>query len=827
MPTTDADLESFIAARKEKWRGQFRKDPAQAADLLRRYGKTGVLESAFQGLQQGASHGLADEVERATTGGPAKNHILAQASNPTAYTIAQILGLGLTGGAVRAAGGRVGKMRTTKLRAGGGSVAAGGQKRALENAARAKDIEETWANFPFGKKVDPRVRGFTLDAAHGAALGYGGADPTQDDGALSPERMKRMGISLAASLALAPTATSAGVAATNLPLLWGGRRIGSKKMLEPPGVSRKNPAGFPRQSVEIARSLDESAARSGAQPQRTPAQEKIYKRMQQLENKRVTDPLSGRSVLYRNTKAGSDELQSLNAQLMDEFRGPDGALNIGSVIREAERSDPDRVMRVQAGRNADDLNAPGVGIIARDKAPPLQSDRKNVQQLADLAIEPIARDKIHEARVAERSMASRAILDQYPPPRRVELPRNAPRGRQGDLFDDAPGAEDLAQSRMAAGGRPDPMGDAREAQLVREAMRREALDARAQAARPVREPDFVDQMMEAFTRQDRPALDSWVSTLQAAARKDPTIMDRVRNRVAAQLANNERIDPSLNNTEAMREFINALGMGGNKLKGVPNVLDAARGPARAANNSDRYQDALKRLGNKGDRVRPRHAEALRREMEAFRPGAYTGPWDPRMGKPLVLRGDDQARFIAPWDFYRKGKVTNADVTATGLFSGPLALMADAGVRSAEHKPDWRDRPPPPVIEGQYEEVRREEASPAQPKGPGLIEKLAPATEQNAVLKAIETQDARATAPVGVKEAQRILAQVAEIPLERFGADGRMGPETQTAISRFQKAARIPVTGMLDELTTRRLAQLRDNMLPPEMVAEIRAGLAER
>lgn len=812
MPVSEQDIEAFILSRKEGWRGQFRKDPAQAADLLRRYGKTSALDAAFQGFQQGAAHGFADETERAVTGGPAKNHILAQASNPAAYTIAQILGLAATGGIVRGAGSAVGKARSAPLRRGSGSVAAGGQGKAMERAAKAKEIESTWANFPFGKKADPRVRGFALDAAHGAALGYGGIDPTQDDDAFSTERMKRAGLSLGASLMLAPVATSMGVASTNLPLMWGGRRIGSKKMLEPQGVSKKNPAGNPRQSIEIARSMDESAARgrgetsSIARDQETPLRSKGRKTRELADL--ALEPVARERINDLQTAQRGESAAAIEKQYPG--RRDDAWYHGGQ----------DEIDQIDINRGTFGFHV-GTRKAAEDRTQAFKQralTRFDVD--GDFARVPDLDDWGPESYLAARRSRKAEFSPEHENLWREldAIARNKPRLEQW-----RPAVNRATQGHGLKGW------SYKNGSEDEGSVSRVLFDASAAKRRPAGEfsvgDDYLDDMMEAFVRQDRPALESWVSTLEGAARRDPTVRQRVQAAVARQLAINERSDPRLNDTQVMREFLHALGMSGNKAKGTPNVLDAARGPARERHDPTRYTEALDRLGKKGPRMRPRHAEALRREMEAFKPAAYTGPWDPRMGQPLVLRGDDKARFISPLDFYRKGKVTNADVTATGLFSGPIAMGADQLLRQFEHRPEWVDRPPPAapeVIEGEYEEVQ------PKPRPAGLIEQLAPQEPGNPLLQAVEAGDAPASvAPINVAEAQKVMSAVAGIPLARFGADGKFGPETQAALTRFQQAARIPVTGQLDELTARRLVQLRDGQLPAEMVEEIRAGLSAR
>src|SRR5690242_16607875 len=109
MPAVDEEVEALIAKRKDHWRKQFRNDPAQAAAYLREKGMPSLGDSLLQGLEQGAAHGFADDVERMTSGGVAKNQIRAQAAHPAAYMLASILGTSLTGLGLRGTGGVVGK----------------------------------------------------------------------------------------------------------------------------------------------------------------------------------------------------------------------------------------------------------------------------------------------------------------------------------------------------------------------------------------------------------------------------------------------------------------------------------------------------------------------------------------------------------------------------------------------------------------------------------------------------------------------------------------------------------------------------------------------
>jgi hypothetical protein len=262
---------------------------------------------------------------------------------------------------------------------------------------------------------------------------------------------------------------------------------------------------------------------------------------------------------------------------------------------------------------------------------------------------------------------------------------------------------------------------------------------------------------------------------------------------------------------------------------VPNVLDAARVPAAAAHNSARYGDALKRLGTKGQRMRPRHAERLRSEMEAFEAGPYTGPWDSRMGQPLVARGDDRARLIAPWDFYRRGRVSNSEVTASGLFSGPIAFGAEQFYNEAFEPPgDWDDRPRPELDRtaaesalaggGQPPTPQRESAlapspaaaappiearrvaentydaapAPAQPAAPVLKPQVGPAAST------VDAAGGEMRSGRVVRDIQRLLIANG-ISVGPMGDDGRLGPDTLAVIESFGISAGTDPARMLARL----------------------------
>lgn len=764
-------LDDYLKFRSGKWEKALKTDRGAAEKKLESLGGASLLETIGTGLMHGASHGMTDDLERAAGGGGklakayekatgkkvAGGHVRAQASNPAAFAVSQAAGALGTGALLRVAvpawaRGRAGKVREA------GRLTGGGMKKGY--AERADRIENTLANYGIRS---PRTRALALDAAHGAAWGYGGADVREDEEAISTERLMRTAGGAALSAIAAPVAVSGGAAIANLPIAWGGRRMGSKKMLEPPGVTRRTPEGRPRDAIEIARAKDESLARA---------------------------------------------------------------------------QDPN-----------------GVGIIRRDQARPLESASPNIRKLADQALEPVASERISAMQATQRNDAAGAMMEAYPSPDRpnatarrrrfeagngrkyvVEFNRDQDRpGVTGVHFredadeagymptgDNTPaeafgvlrGVAKAIDDDIAEGGRPVYELSARTGKQARvyEAMARrrgapEGYDLELQPRgasgrsnditlkrRGEKQKGFVAQMMEAVVRQDEPALASWMSTLQGAAAKDPALLPRMRAAVARQLAINERSNPGLNDTPAMGAFLNALGMAGNKAKGTPNVLEAARAPARARNNPTRYREALDRVAaDGGPRMRPRHAERMRAEMEGYQPGPYTGPWDPRQGSAMIARGDDQPYWVNPGDFFSRRKHVGDDaVQMAGLVSGPLAYGAEAAIAgpaaSAMSSAMYGGREEDAPIEarevepGQWEtEAEAQPAAPRRPPGPQINPRVGPA----ASMPDREGPSARL-----VREMQELL-DANGISIGPDGATGELNADTLAAMREFAELFNIP------------------------------------
>jgi hypothetical protein len=800
MPDLNEALSQFLARRQQIVAQTLDKGGEQAETLLKSYGAPSQLDAGISGFQQGALHGFADDMERAERGdGVAAKHITSKAARPVEYEVAALLGAMASVGGLRGAQALVGRAASAGARAGARvSGAAGGAAAAAKHGDAAKRIAQKVATF--GMK--PNHRGTMMDAGHGALMGYGGTDVQADEEAFSAERFLRAGMGAAASTIAAPVATSLGVAAANAPLAFGGRRAMSQKMLEPPGVVTKgqafwnkvlnrngpkaaNPTGRPRDSIEIARSKDETAARGP----------------------------------------------------VDIFTG----------------------------------RAQNPGIIARDTAPPMQSTQRNVQQLADQAIAPVAPARIADLKSRERNMAGDAIEAQYPRhgqrdatakerivktddgkeyvvefdtlPGRTEVtfkpagdtradPYLSTRNGTGrDAFQALKAVKGALDTDIAEGGRPTYTiagNTSQKASIYKSLIEKNkpsGYDVEVvprhdgkDVVRLIRDDNytdpFVSQMMEAFVRQDRPALDSWVSTLQAAAKKSPNVMPAVKASVARQLAMNERANPELNNTPVMRDFLNALGLWGNKAKGVPNILDAARAPAAAKFPTGRYEDALTRTQGQTP-MRPRHAANMRAEMETYQPGPYTGP-DQKRGDPMVARGDDTPYWLNPVDFFRDGKVNDAQVTAASVLSGPLSYAMEdrligPGTEFMIGSPD-HIKTPQQKPAGMLAEVQPG-AMPMPEEEPPFIPEPMPAPQQAAPQRPPVAQQAQA--PRGddavIREIQQVMIDAGFAVGGRDGQpDGIVGPLTQRAIDEFTMGAQLDLEDVLRRIRNYprdRLAQI--------------------
>jgi hypothetical protein len=933
MTDLNKQISEFLHRRKTAVAEILKKGGEQEERLLKAYGAPSAMDAAVAGAEQGLSHGFADDIERASRPDHvAQSQIRAKAAQPLAYEASTVLGTMLAAGGLRSVLGLAGRQASAGARTGARvSGAAGASSLTAKNAKRAEETVKKWTTM--GMK--PQHRGTVMDAGHGAAWGYGGADVQANEGAFDPARFLRAGVAAGGSAVIAPMLTSAVVAGTNIPLAFGQRRLFSKKMLEPPGVTKQNPAGRPRDAIEIARSRDESAARGSNNvpappaggrkldralpPPKAPGEFDGHRTLRSLLGE-PTDylpwhhnpqykQLAGRvreqvgEVPVRQIRAGQNQIRENFRDVPRRYGNADADLPI--LVREngvyyindgthriaasvANGADRVRARIIDLDAAAGRPSTSGVGLIARDTARPMESNFHHVQKLADQALAPVARDRIGDLKVRERNASAAAIERQHPLPLSerpyagVPERRFSTQGGKKYVVEFAPAANEgvsvafrrdrkgLARSLtndFGSNGKTslretkdvlngvqqaisEDIGDGGRAyysMMGSDEKRGRIYDRLAKRAKPpegydvssmpgagavlgrtrdtLYRPDpFVDEMMEAFVRQDRPALDSWMSTLQGAAKKDPDLLPRIHARVAQQLAINERSDPRLNDTPVMREFLHALGLSGNKAKGTPNVLEAARAPAREQYPTERFEQALDRTKDEMP-MRPRHADRMRDELENFKPGAYTGPEDARRGPPLVARGDDEPYWLNPLDFLKDGKVNDAEVNATGFLSGPVAYgLERLGVGPATEQlfgdPDHIETPetpaarPPIATRGAFADM--------QPQAPS-----APVVQQGA-FAGLDTPAPQSAAPSRAPETSgepirdiQSLLMDAGIDVGPEGNDGQVGPNTARAIEVFAR-----ITNMPGEITPERvLARLR--AYPRDaLAADLAAGLKQ-
>jgi hypothetical protein len=755
----------FLGRRKAKVAAIVQQGGEREAALLKAYGAPSTLDAIVSGLEQGALHGFADDIERSgREDRTASSQIRAQAAHPGAYTAATVAGTAGAAGLLRGVGSLIGRFRSAGARASSGvSGGAGGSAWAAKNAERARAIEDKWAQFPL-PGVKPQHRGTIIDAGHGAAWGYGGSDVQENEEALSGRRFFRALAGGGAAAVAAPIAASGAVAAGNAPLTFGGRRAFSKRMYEPPGVTRETPAGRPRESIDIARTLDESRARA---------------------------------------------------------------------------------------------EGTGRGRVARDTAPPLKSEGPNVHQQAERALAPVAADRIATAKAGQRAAAADVMEKAFPgrggqrTPSTVKERRfKTNSGKEYVVeFDDKGGGATMVNFRRETGGsglrkaltderKSDgtaSIGEAKEVLgKVQGAIRQDIdeggrpfyamigsspersriysiLAGRARDKLPEgysvelhkggaslrQQPDlvgkFVDDMMEAVVRRDTPAIQSWSSRVRAEARKNPEVMPRLRSAVARMLATQERSQPGLNDTPEVAAFLRVLGMGPSAKAARTGIIADARRGVEEQFPTQRYEQALERTAEDIP-MRPRHADRMRDELENFTPPPYTGPADSRRGPPLIARGDDEPYWLNPLDFFREGRVNNAEVNAAGYISGPLAYGIETGGIGPVDRALFAE-PEEDPIEGLFTEVAPRAQAQAQPQEQGLLADLRPEAQQAPAPAQRPAQAPPQAPPVAetgdaVRDIQRLLLS-AGIDVGPEGDDGDLGPNTQRAIQTFARMSNMP------------------------------------
>jgi hypothetical protein len=133
----------------------------------------------------------------------------------------------------------------------------------------------------------------------------------------------------------------------------GARALGNAlKGGRPPKGPTPKGAGVSLQNAEKILA-DFRVARELSDEQLAPVADAINKEMRRLQTKTVD--VNGERIPYSNTTEGYERVMRLNGLLMNAFKNASGEIDIAKAMRWAEKNDPDRVMRVEAGRAANDM----------------------------------------------------------------------------------------------------------------------------------------------------------------------------------------------------------------------------------------------------------------------------------------------------------------------------------------------------------------------------------------------------------------------------------------------------------------------------------------
>lgn len=812
MPTREEKINALVAKRKGDWVLLFQEDPSRAAELMNQYGVPNMGESLFQGVQQGIAHGFADDFERMTRGdGVASNHIRAEAANPGAYMLGTVLGTGAMGLGVRRGGEVVGEAAVANSKRASSRMGAGFDPKATANAAKVESFRKAAGQFPFvGAK--PAVRAAGMDALHGAAWGYGGADASKDEEAFDLERLKRAAIGAGSAAVLSPFVVAGVGAAGNAPLAWGGRRIGSKKMYEPPGVTKANPAGLPKRAIDIAKAKDEVSARGMRLPDDTGRSENMGKL-----NRDPVPPLQ--SVMPRTQKLADQVLA---------VRAPERIAD----LKERQRIRSSRLVREAYPKPTTDMDGfdEGTALYHGTMVPGVERLRIGQNSWRKKGEAPVDNEPWIWTTTDKKQAKGFAT---GPKGERGQVLEMRGRGKfidgENEFHMRYDGDPKAAMADGYAGYREGP---------VQTFFREE--DIRPASQRPGVPDSVLDEYAQVISRPDgpdRPVLEDWYGKLQSLNAKDPTVMPRMKAILARVAAENEVNAPAMNDAGPMRAYLNRMGMGGNKSENRPPVVQSAREQAAQAFPTERYEDALQRTRTIDYPVRPRHADAIEAEMQGYQQPAYVDPALSRE-QSLVARGDDKAAWVNPLDFVadmftKREKTPEWAVQWAGGLSGPIAYGTESILAANEPRGEWTDpklsepgRKPAPggLIGG---------AAPRKPVSlPAPQPAAAPAATASRPAPAapVEPPAVQNATPDQVLEPVRtfqkvLIAEGIDIGPERD--DGRFGENTRRGLMALQFAMGVEPTGEMDARTIKYINMLASGELQrsyPQVYADFRARL---
>jgi hypothetical protein len=209
--------------------------------------------------------------------------------------------------------------------------------------------------------------GAAAGATEGAVAGFGAGEGTAEQRLPSAQTGAVIGGALGGALGAAAAPVEAGVRS----VMQNWLKSVPPNVLEAPAASLQNAEKI-LTDFRVARELSDE--------QLAPVADAINTEMRRLQTKTVE--VNGERIPYSNTSEGYDRVMRLNALLMNAFKSADGEIDIAKAMRWAEKNDPDRAMRVEAGRAVNDLQdgvrrpkpaAPGV------KPPPVKNGAQTVR----------------------------------------------------------------------------------------------------------------------------------------------------------------------------------------------------------------------------------------------------------------------------------------------------------------------------------------------------------------------------------------------------------------------------------------------------------------
>lgn len=782
MSKTRDDLIAEYKALLKQEREQAKREGRQG-EMLKDAGFPGALGSVGMGGVHGASHGLSDDIERGLskrdprTGKKwAETHARAEAANPILFGLGQVGGTALTGFAIRAGLPALGKARADSIRKSGASNAYGSGSLSSKLEAQAQGAERAIGQL-FLK--NPKHRATAIDAAHGAAWGAGGVDVHKDE-QWDAGRALRTAAGAGLGVLAAPMAAGAGMATTNAPLLWGGRRI-SKPMLEPPGIQPPNPVGnlvrrmqgkptVPRNKtgdlnapISQARGMDEAFARVGDEKsaaQKVQALQEEAARLRAVADHIASQAPKRRSQAWKDRIAEADNDARIAEQLAAE--APTVALRSPGRMTPARRAQPP------------------VYAVAGRTGPPPQPDLMGppAPYAPAPAMERLA-DKVFDPRMEGRSPAAFV------------------RGENRDLR----AAEMVAMADEAMSGRLVNNQKPHGVTLNRAYLEQLHSSGRAE----------FDNLMSAVEKGDIGVVNSWSQYVWKLNKQVPGSYSVLQARLLRLMANNERAGrPHLNDTPAMLAFQDVLGVANRGAQSARDRLGVARRRAEEQFPLQRMDAAAERMSGArpAQTLRPRHRAPLYDAMTTYKSPAYQEPlqsratkpgWDPVLGRP---RGDDQAKWYVPWDFFTSKPLSEEAMQAAGLWSGPASygaeLLFKEPISRLSGALGWSSQPASgnPLADALMQGAQPPAASPpADPDQPAQVQ----ATQAPRPMSAMESASERLGAinarpvtppPAGAADKQRLLTQLG-LPPEVGGVDGIEGPATRLALARFAE-----LTGLL-------------------------------